>query len=244
MRPTAAALVGIALEALACGPRDTPEQAQRRALKAIFEKQIAGLEELEARAARGEVDLVTPLAIGVHEGVFRQLLNATLPQETVVKGRLRVRLETAEVYFRFSRSVVDFRGRLTSTDFPSAFLEVRLAGGLAKVDLIEGRLLSRIKLYHFEVGGTSLGDLAHAAIEELVRENLPAIEQSIPAIEIPVRLDEAIAIPAFGDGTITVRAGRLPLKAGVNRILPLNERLWVLLDVEAGPWQAAAEPQP
>lgn len=243
MRPTAA-LIGIALATLACGPRDTPEQAQRRALKLVFEKQIAGLEEVEARAARGEVDVVTPLAIGVHESVIRQLLNAMLPQEAVVKGRLRIRLETAEVYFRFSRSVVDFHGRLTSTDFPSAFLEVRLAGGLDKVDLVEGRLLSRIKLYHFEIAGTSLGDLAHAAVEELVREHLPTIEQSIPAIEIPVHLDEAIAIPAFGDGTITMRAGRLPLKAGVSRILPLNERLWVLLDVEAGPWQAATEPQP
>jgi hypothetical protein len=39
-------------------------------------------------------------------------------------------------------------------------------------------------------------------------------------------------------GPVTVRPGELPLKIAVAQIMPVNKRLWILLEAEAGPWKA------
>jgi hypothetical protein len=39
---------------------------------------------------------------------------------------------------------------------------------------------------------------------------------------------------------VTTRSGVLPLEIGVAETIPVNQRLWILLDVKAGPWKKAA----
>jgi hypothetical protein len=36
-----------------------------------------------------------------------------------------------------------------------------------------------------------------------------------------------------------VGPGRLPLELGLSHVLPVNERLWLLVSAEAGTWQTA-----
>ena len=40
------------------------------------------------------------------------------------------------------------------------------------------------------------------------------------------------------------RAGVLPLEVTVAEVIPVSERLWVLIDAKAGPWQPRGSPPP
>ena len=70
-----------------------------------------------------------------------------------------------------------------------------------------------------------------------MRDNRDTVAALIPSLDLPVRLDEAIEVGSMEDGVVRTRAGRLPLKAAVAEVLPLGGRLWVFVDLRAGPWQ-------
>lgn len=224
----------------ACRAAEPPGAAEARARKALYEKQIAGLEEgLERLRRRGlSRDSVF---IGVDEAVFREVVGAMLPLETPLGDHVRLRLERAEPFFRYTQGVLVFDGRLISVGDPDLFLAVRLAGGLDRVDFEGGRLAARVRLYHFEVQGTALGDLGRTVVEGLVRDNMDSIADVIPPIEIPVRLEEGLAIKGFGEGPVSVKPGRLPFQASVARVSSFNGRLWITVEIVAGPWQAGPE---
>jgi hypothetical protein len=220
--------------------REPPEAARARAQKAFVERQIGSLEELLAKARRGELVTADQIAIGVDEQVTGDLLNASLPLELPVGDHARIRIESARPLFRGNEAVLLFQARVSSADVPGAFAELELAGGLSDLKLVLGRLRARISLVHFSVTKASVGSLALGLVESLVRSNLASIEEAIPAFEIPVRLDQGIAIPTFEEGPVAARGGELPLSVEVSQVLPLNGRLWVLIDSKAGPWKKAA----
>jgi hypothetical protein len=220
----------IALALLASCAADTREAAEAHALKALYEAQIAQLETLVATARQSGVRR-DRLFIGVTEDVFREVVRATLPQEVLLGQGVKLRLETAEAFFRYSTGVVLFEGRVQSVEHPSLFLAVRLAGGLDRVDYAEGRLTTRIRVYYFEVLGSALGDLGKAVIEGLAREHMPAIENVVPPIEIPVRVEQGLTVAAFNEGPVSAGPGTLPIAVSVARVVTLNERLWIGLDL-------------
>ena len=236
-RRGAAVLLGC-LTLTACEPPESREAAEARTLKAVYENQIAGLEDLRARAERGEDVLdKSLLAVSIDETAVKTLIVATLPPEVKLGERVALRLEKTEAYFRHTQAVVVFEGRLISADLHGAFVQVSLAGGLDKVTFDEGRLTTRVKLYQARVQDTSLGNIAAGAMGKLVSAHLGDIEDAIPAIEVPVRLDQSIELGGLEHGPVTVGPGALPLQVSVERILPNGQRLWVLLKVATGPWR-------
>jgi hypothetical protein len=74
-------------------------------------------------------------------------------------------------------------------------------------------------------------------MEQLVRDNLPAIERAIPRIEIPVGIEQSVGIDIERMGPVTVKPGRLPLRITVARVVPVSGRLWILLQADVGQWQ-------
>lgn len=235
----------IALLALAggaaCRVREAPEAARVKVQKEFLERQIASLEQLLAKAERGELVTADQIAIGIDEGVAREILNAPLPQELSVGGHARIRIESAEPYFRGNQAALLFKARVTSPDLESAFAELELGGGLAELKLVDGRLRAQVSVVHFTVTKASVGPLAQGLVEGLVRNNLAAIQEAIPPFEIPVRLDQRIGIPTFEEGPVAAKGGELPLSAEVSQVIQNNQRLWVLIDSKAGPWKAAGE---
>ena len=225
----------------ACVKREPPEAARARARKAFLESQIVGMKELVAKVERGEVVTADQVAISVDEVVARELLNASLPLERVIGGRLRVRIDKVEVYFRGSRSALVFQARATSDDLPNAFADLELAGGLADLELKDGRLSAKVALTHFSVLHASLGALAQGVVEHVVRDNLGSLAEVIPPFEIPVGLDQTIRIPGLKEGPVSAAGGQLPLKLTVSQVLQINQKLWVLIDAKAGPWEPNPE---
>ena len=231
------ALVSAAGGLSACRPREPPEAARARARKAFLESQIVSLRGLVAKAERGEIVTADQIAISVEESAAREILNASLPQERLIGGRLRVRIDKVEPYFRGNQSVLLFRARASSDDLKDAFAELELAGGLQDLTLREGRLSAKVGLGHFSVLNASVGPLAQGVVEHLVRDNLGALADAVPPFEIPVRLDQTIRIGGLKEGPVSAAGGQLPLKVTVSQVFQINQRLWVLIDAKAGPWE-------
>ena len=199
--------------------------------------QIANLEKLIAQAEKGEVVTTDQIAIGVSEDLLRSLLQASLPPDIVVANRLRLKIESAEPFFRGGEAGLLFRARVSSTDRPDANATVSLGGSLEEFKFEGGRLSARVKLKHFNVLESSIGDLAANALDALVRANLEVIQDAIPEVEVPVQLEQAIKIGGLTEGAVVAKPGVLPLAISVSRVIPVNKRLWVLLQAKAGPWQ-------
>jgi len=230
--------------ALACGctRRERPEDALARSKDAFVRGQIAGLEKTIGQVERGEVTTTDQVAIGLSEDLAKGLLNASLPLETVVASRLRVAVDSAEPFFRGTKAAILFRATVTSVDVSSASASVDIGGGLEDFEFAQGRLRARVALTHFNVRESALGDLAADAIDGLIRAHLATIQDAIPPLEIPVELEESIAIGGLAEGPVVAKAGVLPLDIAVTQVIIGNRRLWVLLKAEAGPWKPAAGP--
>lgn len=225
-----------------CSRRERPEDALARSTETFLRGQIAGLEQTMGRVERGEIVTTDQVAIGISEDLARGLLNASLPLETMVANRLRVRVDSAEPLFRGTKAALLFRATVSSVDISRASASLVIGGGLEDFTLAEGRLRARVALAHFSVRESGLGDLAADAIDGLVRANAALIQDAIPPLELPVELDRSIAIGGLTEGPVVARPGALPLDVAVSQVIVGNRRLWVLLKAEAGRWQPAASP--
>ncbi len=247
MRFTRLAVLSLCSVALlaGCRRREPPEVARVRANARYLEEQIHGLEALIAKAESGGLETAGQIGIGISEELVKGLLQSSLPREVVLAQRVRLRVESAEAYFRGDRSALVLRARISSTDAPNASAKVELAGALKDFELAKGQLIARVSVAHFSVLESSIGNLAADVIENLVKGNLAAIDAAIPPLVIPVSLEESVKIGGLNEGVVVATPGLLPLAIKVADVIPVNQRLWVLLDAKAGPWQAQpAEEKP
>ena len=191
---------------------------------------------------RGEVTTTDQVAIGLSEDLAKGLLNASLPLETVVAERLRVRVDSAVPLFRGTKAGLLFQATVSSINISSVSASLEIGGTLDDFEFEEGRLRARVKLAHFAVRESGLGDLAADVIDGLVRANAATIESAIPLVEFPIELEQSITIGGLTEGPVVAKPGSLPLDVAVSQVVVGNRRLWVLLKAEAGRWQPAASP--
>jgi len=240
---TAVVLLAILL-AGACG--EDVESARRRAEAIVTRRQIEGLKQLVAGAESGELSTSDQIAIGIEEEIVRDILTASLPLERPVSDRFKIRLERAEVRFGDTQSVVILRGQAGLVGQSEVVVSVLLAGSLDQLHLEEGsgRLKAHIALQYFEVEKVAAGGdrpVLRRLIDALGRESLSAFQDVVPEIEIPVKLDPSIRIKGLGRGPVAAQPGELPLHFEVARVVPLNHRLWVLLNASVGSWRSAPD---
>ena len=239
----------LALSCAACG--EDAAARRRRAEARILKRQIESLEEM-VRATR-EKRLVDPswLAVAVDETAVKAVIEAGLPQEAVVAGRFRVRVERAEVSFRSGGSLVSLKAHVTDERSRDRQAELVYQGGLDDITVsADGRFQTRVLIDNVEVpeakaAGEDASTLASVA-ETLAGRNLEMLQGLIPALAIPVKLQQTLSIDGLRDGPIQVDPGTLPIRATVARVLCVSGRLWIFLDLKTGPWRAhpPATPSP
>jgi hypothetical protein len=239
LRPRIGLATALAAAVLAagCEPRESLEDARARAGESVALAEIADLHKLIAKAEAGQLSTETRVAIGIAESVSKELLEASLPQEKMIGDRLIVRLETAQPFFRGNNAILVCRASartVRSTAAASAHLE--LGGRLTNFRIDQGKLVSGVEIVHFKVLDSSLGDMGSDVLESIVGGNLDSLSGLLPGLEIPVTLEESIPIAGLNAGVVQVKGGSLPLKVSLAEVIPVKERLWVLLDVSAGPW--------
>ena len=238
-RAAAAGLLGLCL---GCGPRDSAEVARDRATVSFLKEQIADTKRLLARLESGERITQDRIAIGISEGVIKQLIDVSLPPEIVLAKRVRLKLESVQPVFRGNKAGLLFQAEARGVTLQDLTAKVELFGSLERFRLRDTKLRADVEVAHFKVLDTSLGGAPAGLLEGLIGSNLKALNDAIPGLEIPVHFEESIEIGGLDEGVVRARAGALPLAVTVAEVIPAAERLWVLLDAKAGPWKSRGAP--
>jgi hypothetical protein len=238
-----AAALTAALLAAGCQRRESLEDARARAGESLVRAEIEDLHKLIAKTEAGQLSTESRVAIGIAESVSKELLEASLPQEKMIGDRLIVRLETAQPFFRGNNAVLVCRAS-ARTARSNAAAHLELGGRLTNFRIDDGKLVSGVEIVHFKVLDSSLGDMGSDVLESIVGGNLDSLSGLLPGLEIPVTLEESIPIGGLNAGVVQVKGGSLPLKVSLAEVIPIKERLWILLDVSAGPWTIGPAEKP
>ena len=206
-----------------------------QAEKAQLERELEGLRESAALLGRGESLIpASDVVVAIQESLVQGLIARRLPID-IVALPYRMALTAVEVGFT-GAPTVQLRGMVTRDGLPGIAVAVKLNGALSRieVDTTTFTLRARITADHLDIestagvgtlfSGSSLDDVA-----ELLRLELVA---QLPLVEIPVRIQEDILIPAVTDGPVQLAAVRFPVKASVSRVFAANGRLWIGLHVD------------
>ncbi len=233
-RPWAALLALAALAACRGTLGGEGELHQRRAL---LRREVAGLREAVSRLERGE-SLVSAneVAIGIDERLLQDLIAAQLPFQAEI-DRFEVTLAEAEVHFRGS-PLVRLRGSGRLKERPEISAVVSAAGVLEpiQIDTQSGTLRASISLDQLEIekvaGLESL--LGGATLDELARRLRLRIAGRLPHVEIPVRLQQAVVLPALSDGPVRIAGATMPLEISVSGAQAGQGLLWIRVSLRPG----------
>jgi hypothetical protein len=248
-RRRAAALAAVLAQLLAGCGEDLAARRLRRDARRLT-RQNENLRQMIQATSERRLVAAEWLAVAVDEAAVKTVIEAALPQEADIGERWHVQVVKAEVSFRSGSNLVKLDAQVTDKSSPDRIAYVVYEGGLDDIEVgADGRLETRVLIDGVELpaaraAGADAAQLASIA-SQLAGQNLETLQGLLPAVAIPVRLQQNIAIEGLGDGPVQVDAGELPVKATVARVLPLSGRLWVFLDVEMGPWRdITASPPP
>lgn len=245
-RRTAAAIALIAAAAaLAPGCRGCRRKGPPRqsAEEAVAERRKAGLESLIKRAEKGPLIPFGHVLAVVDQSLVQQLLTSALPIEHLVKERYRVAIDTAAVLFDDNFALVKLAGRVSLADQQdSTFADVAVYGALDVVELdpLSGVLRGRVKVIGFDASKVTVMGLktktAEDLLEDFAGERVDTFSSLFSDIQIPVKLQREIVIPALGpQGPVRIAEARIPISGSVTDLTAYKGRLYVSIAAAVHP---------
>jgi hypothetical protein len=236
-------LAAVALVSAACGGEEGAGEI--RARKLLLEREVQGLRALVASLERREPILPAgDIVIAFDEALIRDLVAAQLPLEGDV-DRFHIRLTRADVLLEGS-ALVKLHGMLALRDQPEIAGEVSLQGALENVAIDEasGTLRAALGVDHLDIekAGGLESVLTASSLDELGGAVRPQLQAMLPAIEIPVKVQQGIVLPAVEDGPFRLQGGTLPLRVSVSRVFAGRGRLWVGVSVRPGAFVTTRAP--
>ena len=206
---------------------------------AVLDRRRQGLAALTAAARRGPLLPFDKVLVVADERLVRDVVAASLPFEQVVGDRYRVRVTRAEVHFEDGFGLVRLDGDASFADRPAdeARADLTVYGELDVVGLDprSGVLRGQVKVIAVDARKVDVMGVRAAVVEHLVedlgREKLEAFSALASRIEIPVRLEQEVALPAVGPGEVRIDAATIPLKVAVADVKAFRGKLWVSVDV-------------
>ncbi len=203
----------------------------------LIERELDGLRDSAARLDRGESLFPdSDVIVSIDESFVQGLITARLPLE-LTAAPYRVVLTAVDVGFG-GAPTVRLRGTITRDGMVTLDAAVGVVGALSgiEIDAVTSTLRAKIVADHLEIerasGLESL--LSGSTLDDVARLVLVEIASQLPTIEIPVRVQQDIDIPAVTDGPVRINGARLPVRASVSRVFAANKRLWIGLHVEVG----------
>ncbi len=213
---------------------------------AIVQRQSEGLRRLLAEAEKGPVVRPGDVMVVVDERLVQDLLASVLPLEQVVGDQYVIRLTRASVRFEDGFALVRLGGRasLKGHDEQYASADIDVAGGLDVVELDPqtGRLRGQVKLiavdaHRVDVMGLGAPREARRMVEDLGRQRLEAFSHLLSELEIPVRIEQELQLPAVAaEAGLRIGAASIPIHASIVDVEAFKGRLWVSIQagVDAG----------
>jgi len=231
-----AMLPGLVLLTLACGSR-FKGGGDLRAQKVVLRREVDGLREAVARLERGQPILpIEDVAIAIDDTLLRDLIAAQLPFEMDME-RFHLSLTEAEAHFRGS-PVIRLRGSLTSRERPELGVAVEVIGALEEIRIepSSSRLGARIAVDHLGIERAAGLEqfLSGATMDEVARMVRLQLSERLPPIQIPVKVQQSIELPAVTTGPVRIDGARMPLQVAVSQVLAGQGRLWISLHFQPG----------
>jgi hypothetical protein len=231
-----AALLSVALAGAGCSGA-YEGGGELRARKKVLEREVAGLREAVGRVERGE-PLLPPrdLAVAIDETLLQGVIAAQMPFASRL-GEFLLTLEQVEVMFR-GAPTVRLRGCLQHHGRVDLEAVVNVVGALDSISIDGGRgaLAAKIVVDHIGIeqaaGIESL--LSGSTLDELARSIRVRLADQLPPIQIPVRVQQGIELPAVTRGPVRIDGASMPIVANVSQVLAGQGRLWVAIHFEPG----------
>jgi hypothetical protein len=207
------------------------------AQKVVLKREVDGLRESVARLEKGQPILpLDDVVIAIDDALLRDLITAQLPFETDV-DRFHLRLTEAEVQFRGS-PVVRLRGALDSKKRPDLGAAVNVMGALEdiQVEQASSTLRARIAVDHLGIEKAAGIEqlLSGATLDELARMVRLQLKDRLPPIQIPVKVQQSIDLPAVTRGPVRIDGAKMPLRVAVSQVLAGQGRLWIAVHFQPG----------
>lgn len=214
-----------------------------RAQRVVIEREVEGLRPIVQRLERGQPLLpVDDIAVAIDDALVRDLVGAQLPFEADV-DRFQVTLTEADVQFRGSPTV-QLRGHIRVRDTPDVTAAVTLFGALheIRIEPATSTLRGAVAADHLTIAEATgfAGYLSGAELDEVARSVRLEMANRLPTIRIPVKVQQAVELPAVADGPVRLSAARMPLEVSVSQVVAVRGRLWVSLRVVPGAFEAIA----
>lgn len=239
MRPVTGVLLASTLALPGAGCRERP--ARPTAEEAVLAHQVDRLRVLTAEAEGGPLVTLDRMLVAVDQSLVQQLLSAAVPYERVVGGRYRVTVTAASVAFEDGAAIVRLHGTAAyASARQPASAEVSLHGSLEVVELdpATATLRGRVRLLAFEARRVDVLGLeapVRELVEDLARERLESFAALASTVEIPVRLESRLVVPAAPPGSpLKTRELSVPVQATVASVRALRGRLWIALTAGLG----------
>ena len=226
----------LALAAVACGRR-FKGGGDLRAQRVVLQREVDGLRGVVGRLEQGEAMLpLDDVAIAIDEGFVRDIIGAQLPFEADV-DRFHLTLREAEVLFRGS-PVVRLRGSLVVRERPALEAAVDVVGALEdiRVDAASSTLRAKVAVDHLGIqkaaGIESI--LSGATLDEVARALRLQVKEQLPPLQIPVKVQQSIDLPAVTRGPVRIDGARMPLQVAVSQVVAGQGRLWIAVHFQPG----------
>jgi hypothetical protein len=208
-----------------------------RARKKVLEREVAGLRGAVSRLERHEPLLPDgDLAVAIDDTLLQGVITAQLPFDNQM-GDYQLKLEEAEVRFR-GAPTVRLRGRLKRKGNLELEAVVNVIGALDSiaVDAERGTLAARIAVDHIGIekaaGIETL--MSGSTLDEVARMLRLKLADQLPPIQIPVKVQQNIELPAVTNGPVRLHGARMPIAASVSGVFAGQGRLWVAIHFQPG----------
>jgi hypothetical protein len=238
-------VVAAALAAAGGCSRGYEGGGELRARKVVLQREVEGLRESVSRLEKGEpVFPMEAFAVAIDEGLLRDLILAELPFETDA-DKFHLILREAEVHFQ-GAPTVRLRGAMTRSGLIDIGAAVEVIGALADIaiDAANGTLTAKIAVDHIQIEKAAGIEklISGSSLDEIARTLRLAIENKLPAVRIPVKLEQAIELPVVDEGPVRVAGARLPIDVAVDRVFAGQGRLWVAIRFKPGEFTKTTDP--
>ena len=174
--------------------------------------------------------------MAIDESLLRGMITAQLPLEADAAG-YHLTLTEAEVLFRGAPSV-RLHGGLKRPGIVTLEAVVEVLGALEdiSVDEAQGILKAKIAVDHIGIEKAAGVEsfLGGSALDELARAIRLELADQLPAVEIPVKVQQSIELPAVTTGPVRLAGATMPIAASVSRVLAGQGRLWVAIHMQPG----------
>lgn len=230
-------VIAVVATATACTRGQEPNVSPLQAQKAQLERELEGLRESVALLDQGtSIFPPSDIAIGIDQTLVRRLISGVLPF-TIKVDPYTLLLDKVEVSF-MGAPTVRLHGRVTRAGLLTLDGAATALGSLTdiEVDATSSTLGARISFDHLEIheaagletllSGSTLDDVAGRIRKEAASQ--------LPALAIPVRVQQDFTLPAVTDGPVRLEAARLPVGARVSRVFATEGRLWVAIHLTLG----------